>query len=171
MTVAQYSALPEPVGGRYELHHGELVFVTFVKHGHALIQNRIKELLDPLAKGRGVVWTEYAFRPLPEYELRSADVAFVSAARIAATDRNDYLRGAPEIVVEVLSPSNRTAEMVEKETLCLENGCLEFWLVDPKRKTVRVATPDRRSITYIESEKIPLTIPAPAELPVAEIFP
>lgn len=170
MTVEQYSALPEPVGGRYELHHGELVFVTRPKLGHAEIQNRLADFLRGLASGRGVVWTEFAFRPLPEYEVWAADVAFVSNDRLAAASRKDYLRGAPELVIEVLSPSNSATEMVEREALCMENGCLQFWLVDPKRKTVKVSTPDRRSITYIEGEKIPLTVPAPGELAVAEIF-
>jgi Uma2 family endonuclease len=64
--------------------------------------------------------------------------------------------GAPEIVAEVLSPSNSAAEMPEKERLCLENGCREFWEIDPKRRTVRVSTPDGRSKTYRTGQQIPL---------------
>lgn len=52
----------------------------------------------------------------------------------------------------------------------VRHGCLEFWLVDTKRKTVKVSTPDRKSIAYIEGEKVPLKIPAPGELAVSEIF-
>ena len=53
--------------------------------------------------------------------------------------------------------------------MCLENGALEFWVVDPKRKTVKVSTPDRKSITYVEGEEVLLTTPALGELAVAEI--
>ena len=60
--------------------------------------------------------------------------------------------------------------MNDREAICLENGCLEFWVVDPKRKTVRVSTPDRHAITYVESDTIPLTLPAPGQLAVAQIF-
>jgi Uma2 family endonuclease len=73
-------------------------------------------------------------------------------------------------VIEVLSPSNTMSEINEKEALCLENGCLQFWVVDPKRKSVKVSTPDRKTITYIEGDTIPLSLPATGELAVSEIF-
>ena len=170
MTVEQYSALPEPSGGFYELHHGVPVFVTRPKHHHAAIQNRLADFLRGLAADRGKVWTEFAFRPLPEYEVWSADVAFVSAARFRAIDPNDYLGGAPELVIEVVSPSNTAQDMLEREAICLENGCLEFWLVDPKRKTVKVSTPDRMTITYIGTDTIPLHVPVEGQLAVAAVF-
>ena len=170
MTVEQYSALPEPVGGRYELHHGELVFVTFPKMRHWKTQRRLIELLSGLASGNGIVGGEFAFRPQPQHELWAADVAYVTQSRYDAVDPDDYLRGSPELVIEVLSPSNTVSEMNDREAMCLENGCLEFWIVNPDRKTVKVSTPDRRSITYLESESIPLTVPLKAELPVADIF-
>jgi Uma2 family endonuclease len=170
MTVEQYSALPEPKGGYYELHHGVPVLMTFPKKRHWTIQHRLLRLLDPLVSGRGVVGVELAFRPLPEYELRCADVAYVSQGRYRAIDPDDYLHGAPELVIEVLSPSNTMSEINEKEALCLENGSLEFWVVDPKRKSVKVSTPDRKTITYIEGDKIPLSLPAAGELAVSEIF-
>lgn len=170
MTVEQYSAVPDPQGGRCELHHGALFEASFPKRVHWDVQRRLTRLLTPLAEGRGVVGTEFAFRPLPEYELWAADVAFVSLSRYDATPPNDYLHGAPELAIEVLSPSNTAADMAEREAMCLENGCLEFWVVDPKRKTLKVSTPDRKSITHIEGEKIPLTIPAPGELAVSDIF-
>ncbi|HML15871.1 MAG TPA: Uma2 family endonuclease [Bryobacteraceae bacterium] len=170
MTVEQYSALPEDKPGRYELHHGVPVFMPPPKHGHALVQHRLIKCLESVAAGRGVVWPEFAFRPLAEYECWIADVAYLSQPRFDAIAADDYLRGAPELVIEVLSPSNTAEEMNEREAICLENGCLEFWIVDPKRKTVKVSTPDRRTITYIEADKIPLRIPAAGELAVSEIF-
>lgn len=55
---------------------------------------------------------------------------------------------APELVIEVLSPSNTVEEILEKEGLCLENGCREFWVLDAKRRQVRVSTPDGLTRTY-----------------------
>ncbi len=170
MTVEQFSALPEPAGGYYELRHGVPVFMTFPKHRHWMIQRRLVELLEPLATGRGIVGTEFAFRPLPEYQFWGADVAYVSDSRIRGIDPDDNLKGVPDLVIEVLSPSNTMSEINEREAMCLENGCLEFWVIDPKRKTVKVSTPDRRTITYVESDTIPLTLPAPGQLAVAQIF-
>jgi Uma2 family endonuclease len=170
MTVEQFRALPEPREGYSELHHGVPVIMPPPKHKHWAIQNKLTRALHALASGRGVIGTEFAFRPLPEHECWVADVAYVSEARLNAIDPEDNLHGAPELVIEVLSPSNTVAEISEKEAMCLENGCLEFWVVDPTRKTVKVSTPDRRTITYIEGDKIPLTVPAAGELAVAEIF-
>lgn len=42
-------------------------------------------------------------------------------------DPDDYLRGAPDLIIEVLSPSNTATEICDKEKLCLENGAREFW--------------------------------------------
>jgi Uma2 family endonuclease len=89
---------------------------------HARLQSRLVRLLRPKAEHLGVVESEVAFRALPEYELRGADVAYVSQDRWDSTDDDDNLRGSPEIVIEVLSPSNTTAEMQQKAALCLSTG-------------------------------------------------
>jgi Uma2 family endonuclease len=170
MTVEQFRALPEPKGGYYELHHGVPALMTRPKHKHWAIQHQLLRTLDPLASRRGVLGIEFSFRPLPEYQLWTADVAYVSQSRYDAIDPEDNLHDAPELVIEVLSPSNTMSEINEREAICLENGCLEFWVVDPKRKTVKVSTPDRKTITYVEGETIPLTVPAPGELAVSQIF-
>src|SRR5579863_2074036 len=78
------------------------------------------------------------FRPLPEHELWRADVGFVLAERADQVGDDEYLSGAPDLVVEVLSPSNTADEMDYKRTTCLENGCSCFWVVNPKRKLVSV---------------------------------
>lgn len=170
MTVEQYSALPEPKGGYYELRHGVPVFMTRPKYKHWAIQHRLTKFLESLHAGGGLIGTELSFRPLPEHELWCADVAYVCGDRAKAIDPEDYLHGAPELVIEVLSPSNTVSEINERKAMCLENGCLEFWIVDPKRKTVKVSTPDRKTITYIEKDRIPLTVPCAGELAVADIF-
>jgi Uma2 family endonuclease len=76
---------------------------------------------------------------LPEHELWVADVVHVSAEREKSIDPEGYLDGAPDIVIEMLSPSNSAAEMFDKEHLCLKNGAKEFWVVDPKRRLVKVS--------------------------------
>lgn len=72
------------------------------------------------------------------------------------------------MVIEVLSPANADAEMIEKETICLESGAAEFRLVDPDRKQVRIETPDDHSITYKASQQIPLLFGG--TLPIDVIF-
>jgi len=170
MTVEQVRALPDPPGGRYELHHGELVIVSGPKLGHWEIQHNLVKLLSGPAGKRGVVGMDFGFRALPEHEWREADVAFTSRERYRATNREDNLRGAPEIVIEVLSRSNTKSEMSSKESLCLENGCLEFWVVDSKRNTVRVSKPNEVPKTYRAGDQIPLLLFGDARISVDAIF-
>ena len=168
LTVAEYDKIPNPPGGRYALYHGELVEVPFAKSPHIRAQWQIRHLFEKAAGPGGVVNQEMPYRPLPEYECWAADVAYLSRARWDSM--GDWLAGAPELVVEVLSPSNRRAKMADKEKLCLENGCLEFWQVDLSLRQVRVSTPDGRTITYKTGQQIPLFFAPGASISVAAIF-
>ena len=142
LTVEEFLKLPEPQEGYTELHHGEVVVMPPPKRGHQRIQRRILALLTKLAGKDGIAETEIAFRPLPEHEVWVADVGFVSAKRDQATADDEYLKGSPNLVVEVLSPSNTVDEISEKMSLCMDTGCSSFWVVDPKRKRVSVTEGD-----------------------------
>ena len=171
ITVEEFRQLPEPSGDyTYELHHGELIPVTRPKLKHYILQSRLRDLLRSKAPLGGFVDIEFAFRALPEHDLRVADVAFVSAERWAKADPEDNLHGAPDLVIEVLSPSNTAREMYEKEYLCLTHGSQEFWVVDPDQRYVRVATPAGPTTTYNAGQKIPLPLFGDASLSVDELF-
>jgi Uma2 family endonuclease len=156
MTFAEFEQLPTPQGFRFELRHGELVQVPFPKLKHYVTQTRLQSLLENAAAGAGMIGLEFGFRALQEYEYRRADVAFVFKDRWAHIDLDGYFEGAPDIVIEVLSPSNTVSEMLDKEKLCLENGSREFWVVDIERRQVKVSTPDGHTITYKSGQQIPL---------------
>jgi len=158
LTVEEFSRLPETGPFYCELHHGELVQVTRPKFKHHLLQRQLRQLLETCSGPTGVVETELAFRALPEHDLRVADVAYISADRWVQVDPDDYLRGAPDLVIEVLSPSNTAVEINEKEKLCLENGCAAFWVVDPTLRQVKVSTPDGITTTYQAGQQIPLRL-------------
>jgi Uma2 family endonuclease len=172
MTVEEFRKLPEDSGGVYhELHHGEVVTMTRPKLKHSRTQTRIRRAFERIAEPGSYVEIEMAFRPLPEHELWCADVGYLSKERDAQADDDDNIRGAPDIVVEVLSPSNTAAEIDEKEQMCLANGAKEFWVANPKRRHVKVTTPDGRTVTYREGEEIPLPLFGPdAKIKVDEIF-
>ena len=169
MTVAQYRELPHREDVIEELHCGRLVALTRPKMKHVRLQQRLVAVLTPLATDKGIIAAEVPFRALPEYELRGADVAFVSHLRWAAADDKDNLQGSPELVIEVLSASNTKAEMREKATLCLTNGAEEFWIVHPKRKTVTVMRRSGASTVYEERDVIPIPL-FETSMRVASIF-
>jgi hypothetical protein len=70
-----------------------VVTLSRPKMKHAKLQLRLVDLLRPKVDQLGIVAAEVAFRALPEYDLRGADVAFVSRQRWDATDDDDNLRG------------------------------------------------------------------------------
>ncbi len=167
ITVAEFGKIPDE---RIELRHGEVVKVPPPTMRHARIQQRTMLALHRLIGHAGYVSIEVAFRPLPEYEVWSADIAFVSAPRDKATGGDEWLSGAPDIVVEVLSPSNTQLEMDERRDICLENGSVQFWLVNPDRQMVGISTPDGNTKTYRAADQIDLAAFGGGKLPVADLF-
>ena len=150
LSVAEFARLPLPAGGvRLELHHGELFEMPPVKKLHTKLQQRLVSLLEavrnPVEYG---VDKEFPFRPAPEYEVWVADVALFSLALWEQTADDDYFRGVPAIVIEVLSPSNSASEMLDREEICLRHGGREFWLIDPQRESVKVIRANGYSNVY-----------------------
>jgi Uma2 family endonuclease len=169
MTVDEYRQLPDREDVIQELHLGTVVTLARSKMGHAKLQGRLVRLLRPKVEHLGVVETEVAFRALPEYDLRGADVAYVSQQRWDATDDDDNLHGSPELVIEVLSPSNTRAEIREKAVLFPSSGTQEFWVVDPKRESVSVTRRGGVPTVCHKGDRIPLSM-FDSYLDVSEIF-
>ncbi|HET7910965.1 MAG TPA: Uma2 family endonuclease [Pseudolabrys sp.] len=148
MTVAEFEKLPAPPGGYYELRHGEAVLVPPPQKLHNRVRRRLFLLLEARLRSGGYVDVEVGFRPAPEHNILVADVAFVSAERWAAIGDHEWLSGSPELVIEVLSPSNSAKEMNDKEQLCLGSEGQQFWAVDPDLRLVKVTTRDGLTRTY-----------------------
>jgi Uma2 family endonuclease len=170
MTVARFRQLPETGDVQYELHHGEVVAVTRPKAGHSKLQLRLMRLLEPKLRQFGEVTMELPYRPVPEFELRAVDVAAVLRTRWDAIDPDDNLHGAPDLVIEVKSPSNTKAQLRELVTLCLANGSIECWIVEPETKFVTVIRRDGSNVVYRETGQISLAAFGGNSLSVTSIF-
>ena len=171
MTVEEFRKLPEPVSDfQYELHHGELVRVTRPKHKHLHMQRRLRSLIGNLLSGDWLVEIELPFRAVSKHDLRAAHVGVLPVERWNNIDPEDNLRGAPDLVIEILSPSNTAAEMYEREQLCLENGAKEFWTVDLDRRHIRVASTEKPAQVYRQGQEVPLATFGGGSLPVNGVF-
>jgi Uma2 family endonuclease len=147
-----------------------VVALTRPKPRHWKLQRRLIRLLEPKLKAFGEVATEVPFRPVAEFDLRAADVAVVSWERWNAIDPDDDLRGAPELVIEIKSPSNTRRQLQERAALCLGSGAIECWIVDTEKKSVSVVRSEGAAIVYNAGSSIPLTAFGGGELAVDEIF-
>ena len=115
------------IEGRTETdRHGHLIMSPPPGSFHSSRQSRIAILLDRLLGGRAL--TEC---PLSTSDgVKAADVAWFSEVRYArAFDPRCFLE-AGELCVEVISPSNTTAEMEEKMALYFDAGAIEVWFCD-----------------------------------------
>ena len=71
--------------------------------------------------------------------VREPDLAFVSAEKLPLNVRNTgYLEVAPDLVVEIVSPSERASDVAEKARMWLSYGTALAWVIHPESRTVEV---------------------------------
>jgi Uma2 family endonuclease len=141
MTAEQLYDLPDD-GLRHELLRGTLVSEPLPNLLHGRTVARITALLDRFVRSNrsGVVYagdTGFMLARQPD-TVRGPDVAFVSAERLRVADERRFFEGAPDLAIEVVSPSDRTSEVLGKVSDYLAAGCRLVWVVDPVREEVRV---------------------------------
>ncbi len=96
--------LPErpETGKRYELHDGEVIVVPPARPLYIKLQKRIERLLETAAGNRGVVTTEFPYRPVLNLQYWFADVAYIPQADWDALPPDEYPVYASPLIVEVL---------------------------------------------------------------------
>ena len=121
-----------------ELWDGELVMSPSPSFFHQEIVVRFHDLLRAwVGKHRlGKTGIAPLDTILTSHQVVQPDVFFVATARLAIL--TDRLRGAPDLVVEVLSPGTRRRDRLDKRDLYEQHGVKEYWLVDPEDQTVEV---------------------------------
>ena len=126
-------------GKRYELVRGEVHVTPAPATRHqAIVQNLSGNLWPFVIKNHlGEVWTAPLDVRLSRDTALQPDLIFVSNARAGIIQEN-WIAGAPDLVVEVLSPSTAAYDRATKLPIYAEAGVLEFWLIDSQAKTVEV---------------------------------
>lgn len=148
ISAERYYTLPEIPGYRDELVAGEVIREPMPSFGHGATALRIAHLLtghvDRNRLGMALGECGYVLRRNPD-TVRGPDASFVSSERLAAWDaRGPFFEGAPDLAVEVLSPSNTRREIAEKVSQYLAAGGREVWVADPKTRRITVHRPDER---------------------------
>jgi len=142
MTADELLAMPDD-GFVYELIKGELIKMSPPGHEHGLVTMNIA---GPLyqhvdANRLGVVYaaeTGFQIHQNPD-TVRAPDVAFVRNQRLTnAGSIEGYFVGAPDLAVEVISPSDSVVHVEEKVADWIEAGSGMVWVVSPKLRTVTV---------------------------------
>jgi Uma2 family endonuclease len=144
LTVEAYCALPDDERYRDELVRGRLVREPRPGPQHAWLQVRLGSMLHDFVERQGLGFVlgdaGYVLAEKPA-TVRGPDLSFVAAGRMPDGPSAELPRLAPDLAVEIVSPSNRPAEIHEKVMQYLEAGVRLVWIVDPRARTIAVHRP------------------------------
>jgi Uma2 family endonuclease len=133
--------LPESGAKRTELVDGELVVSPAASIRHQDICGRLAAQIRPFVKERqlGRFFTHPIHIILDKHLHYEPDLCFVANERRAIIGES-YISGPPDLIIEVISESNRSHDTVVKFNDYQRYGVKEYWLVDPRENHIRVFT-------------------------------
>lgn len=163
-------------GSTYELHRGELAKMPGAGFEASEIAINISSALHAFVRERGLGRVtgadgSYILARNPDI-LFVPDAAFIAEDRLPPPDqRQRFAEAIPNLVVEVISPSDRSSATTDKVLTYLEAGVELVWVVDPPRRIVTVWTPDQAARIVREHDILDGGDVVPGfHLPVATIF-
>ena len=138
-TYADYRNTPEDK--RYELIDGELIMAAAPRIIHQRTERKLVTSLDIFVERNGLGEIFYAPTDvvLSDTDVVQPDILFVSN-ELAHIITEDNIRGAPNLVIEILSPSTAARDRTLKRALYAKHGVQEYWQVDTDARTIAVLT-------------------------------
>lgn len=175
LTAEEFLQLPAG-GPPSELVRGVIVMMNLPNYGHGAITSNIDILLGSFVKqhglGRTVVTDSGVVTKRDPDSVRGPDVAYYSYERIP---KGTWVRGYPEVtpdlVFEVLSPSDRWSEVLSKVAEFLQAGVRAACVLDPDNNSVQVYRPEQPPQQFASSDGFSLPDIVPGwRVQVAEFF-
>jgi Uma2 family endonuclease len=131
-TFDDYLEMPEDFARRYEIVDGKLFVTPTPMVRHQQVVGNVTRILSGLALAHDlgrVVIGPITVR-LADDTVMSPDVHFIRSERLGIVDEEKGVLGAPDLVIEILSPYNREFDRTLKRTSYLANGVPEVWVAD-----------------------------------------
>jgi len=172
ITLEEFRRLPESSHFLHEVSGGLLVREPRPGRTHGTAVMLLgRQLTDFALEHGGIVTTETGFvlgeEPLI---LRGPDLAYVRSDPAPYGERDGYIAGAPDLAVEVVSPTNTAADIQEKVLQYLEAGCAEVWVVHPKTRSVVTHPATGEGRILWEADTLTSPVLPGLEIPVREVF-
>ncbi len=176
MTYAEFLAIPDD-GRRYELVEGERVLMTSPTRWHQKLLRRLSEAVGGHVDRERL--GEVYFSPidvhLDDRNAPQPDLVYVSFARPERL-ADARIEGAPDLCVEILSPSTHRHDRVRKLNLYARFGVPHYWIIDPVARSIEEFVLEQgayrpRSVVPLDGEFRPSLFPglvvkfAPEDLP------
>lgn len=175
VSLEDYLALPETTVP-HELVDGELRVTAAPSPWHQTVLNRIARALEDFAEAQslGVVFrapVDVILNPSLPLALQP-DIIFIRRGRAEIV--RERIEGAPDLVVEVLSPGTRDYDRTEKSARYAAAGVTEYWLADLETKTIEVRRLNQRPPAILDVFTVSDILTSPLlsgfALPVAPVF-
>jgi Uma2 family endonuclease len=160
---------------RYELIGGELILVPAPKTVHQRVSQRLNHLLTEfvLKNNLGEVLYSPVDVVLTKTDKPQPDILFISKERLNII-KEEYIDGAPDLVIEILSASTAKHDRVLKSRLYFAHGVKEYWIIDPDLKTVEIFIPGENNWylfgAYHEEEKLISPLLSGLEINLKDVF-
>lgn len=172
-TDEEFMALPDD--GRYELVNGEVINIGNSGMEHGNIGTFLGGALELYARSRklGVTCDSSTAFALKSGNRRSPDISFVARERLQGLKRlpKGFFQGAPDLAIEVISPSNTFEEIHNKLVEYFDNGCQLAWVIHPDERSVLVyRQPQPEKLLTLTDTLDGGTVIPGFTLPVAELF-
>jgi Uma2 family endonuclease len=138
-TLAEYLTWPEEPP-YYEFINGIATLMPAPTLQHQYTSKKLFRALEDCVEGRnlGTAWYAPVDVHLSDEQYFQPDIVFVSNERNSILGKR--INGAPDLVVEILSPSNGYKDVTVKKFIYEEFGVREYWIVDPATRSVEVLT-------------------------------
>jgi Uma2 family endonuclease len=154
LTLAQFVAR-EDTEPASEYAFGEMVQKPMPNRMHAAIQFFLAAILFQFQKdthtGRGYTELRCIFGPQGQQRAYVPDVCFVAHDRVPT---ELFLRSAPDLALEILSPDQDTGRFLAKVQFFLQHGVRLMWVIDPDQKTVTVLAPGADAVVMTPGETL-----------------
>lgn len=140
MTLEEFARLPKD-GACHEMNAGELLTLPPPKPLHSRLTRaiflKIQTALGPRGLDEAFQEAGYILSRNP-LTIRQPDISVISRERIRATSPDSYFEAAPELAIEVVSPSDSAEDLDVKTKQYLESGAQQVWILYPKTQTIHV---------------------------------
>ncbi|MEW6238349.1 MAG: Uma2 family endonuclease [Candidatus Omnitrophota bacterium] len=126
---------------RYEIIEGEVYMVPSPLTYHQKVSIRLERFVEDyvIERDLGEIYHAPLDVVLSDIDVVQPDILFISNDNDGIiTEKN--IQGAPDLVIEILSPSSDHKDKVLKKKLYAKYGVKEYWLVDPGAKEIQVFT-------------------------------
>ena len=174
LSIDEFMELPND-GKRYEIIDGELLVTPAPIPRHQRVSRNLQTILIlALQKtGQGEVFDAPIDVVLDDHTVVEPDLLFIRTERLHIIGEKN-IQGAPDLVVEILSPSTRRTDVLIKSATYAKFGVPSYWIADPdldRLELYRLQGPAYALVATVSSPAVarPEELPG-LEIPLAEVF-